>query len=396
MRFARLAWSAASGGLFSALTPITAVLLLPPTRYGLFSIVYLVFAFGISLQYSIVNEAWARNRAPSVSDAEWTAFSGALISLSALVAIAATVIAFVLPGLRAAAFFLALSVFFALNRNGSRYHSVAVGVWRRVVISDSAGIAAFAVALVVLDDLPGIQRVAASWFASALVAFAVLKLPRFARGAGPVTWARRHAGAIRTLLADSLLMDFGAIGTPFILAGFLGAAPFGTYRAVSNAALPVRLLVDPVRPILGAMHARVLFSRGGLLAVGGVAAFLTGASFTLLEYVIPRIGFSIGTLSSLVPFAAPAAAFVTGSFLGTVFYIACRTKATRRALLIGRAVQTGVVVVAPLLGFSLGGLNGAIWGFAISSLAAAASWTLIAYGLRRLPRSPTGLDIGSA
>ena len=62
MSFIRLASSATSDGIFGALIAVLALLVLQPGEYGLFSIVYLTFAFGISLQYSVINEAWAQGQ----------------------------------------------------------------------------------------------------------------------------------------------------------------------------------------------------------------------------------------------------------------------------------------------------------------------------------------------
>ena len=374
MRFAWHASSAVSGGLFSALTSVLAVLLLAPAQYGLFSIVYLIFAFGISLQYSIINEAWARTRESSGTESDWASYSGALIALSGIVALVATGPSTAIPELRSAAVFLVLAVFFALYRNGVRYHSVATGALTRVVISDCAGILAFLVPLVVGWHLPDIQKVALSWFASVLLSSVVLKSPVLLRSRSLASWARTHGAAIRPLLFDSLVMDLGAIGTPFLLAGLLGAGPFGTYRAVSNAALPVRLLIDPLRPTLGRIGTRVLLGRAGIALISSATVVLTIGSYGALAILVPHLGFRLGTLTSLVAFAVPSSVFVAGSFLGTIFYIVCRTKATPRGIFVGRALQTLFVVVAPIAGFLVTGLPGAIWGFAISSVISAIAW----------------------
>lgn len=384
MRFAWHASSAVSGGLFSALTSVLALLLLAPAQYGLFSIVYLIFAFGISLQYSIVNEAWARARESSGTESDWASYSGALISLSGIVALVATGASIAIPELRSAAVLLVLAVFFALYRNGVRYHSVATGALTRVVISDCAGILAFVVSLLAGWHLPDVQKVALSWFASVLLSSVVLKSPVLVRSGSLVSWARTHSASIRPLLFDSLVMDLGAIGTPFLLAGLLGAGPFGTYRAVSNAALPVRLLIDPLRPTLGRIDTRVLLGRAGISLLTSATVVLTIGSYGALAILVPHLGFQLGTLSSLVAFAVPSSVFVAGSFLGTIFYIACRTKATPRGIFVGRALQTLFVVVAPIVGFLVTGLPGAIWGFAISSVISAIAWISLTVLIRQV------------
>jgi hypothetical protein len=386
MRFARLASSALSGGVFSALTAVLAVLLLAPVQYGLFSIVYLIFAFGVSLQYSIVSEAWARTRHANLGESSWASYSGALIALSAFVALGAAVPSLVIPELQSAAPFLISAVFFALYRNGARYYSVSVGAIRRVVIADWVGTLAFAVSLAAGWSLADVPKIAFSWLSSVLLSSVLLKVPSIQRGSGLLSWVRSHRASIRPLLSDSLVMDLGAIGTPFLLAGLIGAGPFGTYRAVSNAALPVRLLIDPLRPILGSIDHRVLSGRKSVLLLGLGAATLAIGCFAALDVVIPNLGFRVGTLSSLVPFAIPTSFFVVGSFLGTFFYIVCRTRATPRGILVGRSSQTILVVLAPIIGYTLYGLAGAIWGFSISSALSAMIWVAVLFQIRQKNR----------
>lgn len=385
MRFARLASSALSGGLYSSLTSVLAIVLLTPIQYGLFSIVYLIFAFGISLQYSIVNEAWARTRYANLGESDWASYSGALIALSCIVALGAAGPTLAIPELHSAAPFLIPAVFFALYRNGARYYSVSVGAIRRVIVADWIGILAFAVALAAGWSLADVQKIGLSWLSSVLLSSLFLKAPSIKQVPSLLSWVRTHRASIRPLLADSLVMDLGAIGTPFLLAGLMGPGPFGTYRAVSNAALPVRLLIDPLRPALGRIEPRVLFGRMSVLVLGLGAAVLAIGCFAALDLVIPNLGFRVGTLSSLVPFAAPSSVFVAGSFLGTIFYIACRTRATARGILLGRAAQTLLVTLSPIFGYLLSGLSGAIWGFAISSVIAAVAWILITFITGRQP-----------
>lgn len=375
----RLASSAATGALFGAVIPITALLLLAPAEYGHFSIVYLVFAFGVSLQYSIISEAWARRGRTG----SWASYAGILVPLSALVAVAAAIVALLIPDLTIAAPLLGGAVLAALVRNGARYFQVAEGALVRVVVADLAGVAAFIGVLFALFESPPLLRVAAAWFACVLVASLLTQLPRFAAGSGPIAWLRGHRTEIRPLLLDSLLMDAGALGTPFLLAGFMGASRFGIYRAVSNASLPVRLIVDPLRPALGRMPLRRFFSVRVTLAVAAVTTALAVGCYVALAVILPILDITLGTLSSLVPFAVPTAVFVIGSFLGTVYYILCRTNATQREILIGRVAQTVLVVALPIGGFIAWGLTGAIWGFGISSVLSAVVWIALALGCSR-------------
>jgi hypothetical protein len=209
-------------------------------------------------------------------------------------------------------------------------------------------------------------------------AVAVLGLPRFAWGSGLVSWIRSNHAVIRPLLLDSLLMDAGAIGTPFLLAGLMGPRNFGIYRAVANVAVPVRLLAEPLRPVLGRLPPRRLFSAGVTALIVGMGAVLAAACYLVLVLVLPRLGFELGTLIALVPYALPSSLFVAGNLYITVYYYFCRTNATHRRIIIGRFSQTALVVALPLVGFAVSGLLGAIWGFALSSLIAAVVWMVVA------------------
>lgn len=62
MSFVRLASSVIPGGTLGGLIAVLALLALQPGEYVPFSRVHLIFAFGISLQYSVINEAWARGQ----------------------------------------------------------------------------------------------------------------------------------------------------------------------------------------------------------------------------------------------------------------------------------------------------------------------------------------------
>lgn len=378
-RMALLALSAGTGALFSALVPLAALVLLRPEQYGAFSIVYLIYAFGISLQYSVVSEAWARSGRKLDGLDDWRAYSTALSALSALVALPAAIVGLIIPGLGPSAWLLGAAILLNLVYNGVRYATVAIGDIRRVVWSDVAGVIAFVVVLVAPWGTDRILRVSLSWLALGVFGVVVLRLPRLRFGFGLIAWVKSHRRSIRPLITDSLLMDAGAIGTPFLLAGFLGVAKFGTYRAVANVAMPVRLLVEPLRPALGRMSPRELFRlRSSVLLVSAAIVFAAG-SFFALTLLVPALGFEIGTLTSLIPYAAAASVFVAGNLLGSVYYISCRTHARHRDIMLGRIIQTVLVTLFPILGFVVADLGGAIWGIAISAVISAFAWAVIAY-----------------
>ncbi|GAA3735453.1 hypothetical protein GCM10022239_09380 [Leifsonia bigeumensis] len=378
--------SAGSGALYSALTPLVALLLLKPADYGLFSIVYLIYAFGISLQYSVISEAWARARLVGSRTATWSEYSTSLLGLGFLVGLASLITALLIPSLLPTSAFLGAASLLAVYQNGSRYYRVAEETYQRVIASDLAGLALFAAGFLATSGLSPLQRVSIAWSMGALAAVVVLGLPYVRRASGLHLWVRSHRSAIGPLLTDSLLMDAGAIGTPFLLAGLLGPARFGVYRAVSNVALPVRLLVEPMRPAIGRSGRSVLFSAKGLLTVGGAALGMSLAAYFALVWVVPALPFPVGTLAALVPYSAAAAVFVAGNVLGSVYYILCRTNSTHGQILTGRFLQTGLVIVFPIVGFLIQGLAGAIWGFSVSAGISAIAWMVIAFVSRQRGR----------
>jgi len=171
-------------------------------------------------------------------------------------------------------------------------------------------------------------------------------------------------------------MDVGAIGTPFALATVMPAAQFGVYRGVSNLAIPLRILGESLRPTMVAVPlARVV---GPLALPIAVASLLIGAVTAAALYALSLVSIDLGTLSSLSAHYLAGGVFMVGSSIALVYNSLCRIHASGRDVLSGRLIQTVLVVAGPIGGFAAGGLSGAIWGFAVSALAASLVWTYIA------------------
>lgn len=376
--------SALSGATYSALIPITALILLSPAEYGIFSIPYLIFSFGLSLQLSIVTEAWTRRRVGDLSESGWPEFWTTLVSLSALVGLGAATIVAIAVGISSPWWLAGLSVATALLRNGARYFDVASRRGNAVTLADASGIVAFGVTfLLVLPVTDSFTAVLASWFASGLASLVWTGARMWQFGAGPFTWIRIHKHHIRPLLTDSLLLDAGSIGTPFLLAPFLGATKFGIYRGISNVALPVRLILEPLRPSIGGQTPQSVFSARNVAFVLGLSAFLAVACFLALEWVVPLLDLQTSTLGALTDFAMPASVFVVANFVGHYYYIVCRARSTQHQIVVGRIAQTAGAIVIPVLGFLAFDLDGAIWGFVGASAVSALVWAVIAWKATR-------------
>lgn len=360
--------NSAAGALNSALVPIFALVFLAPAEYGRFSIVYLVFAFGISLQLSLVGEAWVRSlEAPEIPSASRELFFGVLGWVCLVLFIAGIVAGIFAFGARPDLWVLgAAGASLGIQRLGARYHSVYEHRFRRVLASDSAGIALFVLTILVGVWTGGYEPTALvllAWALSSLAAALVFGLPRLVSIPRLVRWVRERWRVIRVLVTDSTLLDLGNIVTPLVLAGFLGKTNFGIYRGLSSVAVPVSLLMDPLRPSLAKTPARQLVRLPFALLLSVVGLVLAGAAYVVLVVILPVLPFSLGTLNALTPFALAAACYVFFFFTGYPYYIAYRVNSSGREILLGRITQTVFAVVLPLVGFFWDGLNGAIWGF---------------------------------
>lgn len=379
MKRIALGGSALTGALYSSFLPIAALLLLAPQDYGIFSIPYLIYAFGLSLQLSIVTEASTRRALATGLEPAWARFYGTLVALSAVIAVAVAIVCLFVPLLDAHWWLAALAVFAGLLRTGVRYHSLSLPGGRLVIAADLTGVLLFALVLAVSwGRLDPLTCVLAAWLASSVAALAWTGRRLADVRLSVRSWLSDHASTVKPLLTDSLLLDAGSIGTPLLLAPLLGPAQFGVYRGISNVALPVRLALDPLRPAIARQDARDQLSvrTFALILLAGVA--MGAACWATLEYVVPALPFQLGTLESLTVFALAAGLFVAASFVGHFYYIADRARATHRSLLTGRIVQTIGAIVLPCIGFVALGLDGAVWGYVLATALSAVVWLAVA------------------
>lgn len=370
--------SVMTGALFGVTVPVTALVMLTPEKYGAFSFIYLVYAYGVSLQYSVVSETWARARRKYNKGTGWPDYSAMLSSLSSVIAALALIACFSIPSLRPIAVYLGLAVLFSVYRSGARYYCLSTGLSQRVFISDFLGLVAFVVAIVVLQNAEALLLVALGWCLPAAVSCVGLGIPNLRRGLGPARWLKTHREDIRPLLADSFLMDAGAIGAPFLLVGMMGPEKFGFYRGVANVAMPVRLVLDPLRPVLGRQGSEFYFRKLILLSTAGMALVTGSVCYLALERLVPALAFDLGTLSEMAVFSLPAGVFAAASLVGTLYYIACRTGARQRTIMVGRIAQTVLVIALPIAGYLVQDLEGAVWGFSLSASVSAIIWFLLA------------------
>lgn len=367
---------------------LLALVTLSPTDFGSFSIQYLVYAFGSSLSFSLVSEAWIRSELRQGVRSTWEAYSSASVYLALAAGFVAFVVSLVFPPLQAFAVVGALAVAAATYRGAARYFSLRVEETRGVLPGDVAGLLGIITTWFVLSGsgLNALWMVVLAWAVGSVASAVASKRPTLGPPRTLASWWRDHAQSIRPLLRDSLLMDAGAIGTPYLLAPVLGLTQFGVYRAISNVAAPVRLILNPIRPQIAAapLVSQRSPRRAGLVFLISV---LMGAAAYACLLIIGAIDIDLGSLSAIVVYALPAAVFVTASFVGHYFYIVARAHLASGYLLAGRVVQTVLAVGVPIGGALTWGLPGAIWGYSVCTAVSAIVWFGLVLSGRESPKA---------
>lgn len=379
---AETASTARSAALATGLNAIGAILpqvvslvLLPATAYAQFSMVYLVYAAGASSVFSVICDAWTRTwtgRTPLVG---WRHFSTALVRFSAAFGIVALGVG-ALVGIGALNAALgALAAATLVHRTGSRYYESHVGDWRHVLRGDMATIvgASLVLALGIVLAWEPTALAFGAWAAGSVASVAGSRRPHLAGTRSLRRWWVVHRRAIKPLLGDSLLLDAGSIGTPYVLAPILGLTNFGVYRAVANVGIPVQLALNPLRPIVSRTPASRLLS-ARLMIPYTVALLLAGGACYAILVALPLLPFRLGVLSELHQVALPASLFVPANGFSFLIYLVARSHAPAARILPARIAQTVLAIAGPVTGAIGWGLHGAVWGFSGSALLFAAIW----------------------
>lgn len=359
-----------------SLPQLLALATLTPTFFGHFSIAYLAYAFGTSLLLSVTCEPWIRDGTADFSGSQGYFASTALISV--LAGLVGAAVVFVSTGslllsLLSLAAVLLNSIWFAM-----RYRGAYERRWTSLFIADGLAIVAICSSFVVFHFLMGWDfAIQASWAAAGLAALLAWSFTKPDYRGSVARWVGAHRQSIYALLPESLLLDLGSVGTPAVLYPVMGPAAFGTYRAVSNSAFPIRILLTGIRPVVARNPSRIFERRVLHLTIVFAAATIGGMmSLTLVAVgsVLPET-----VLGALRLHWLPAGIFIGVTGLGQVYYLCCRFLASGSAILVGRFAQTGLVVSMPTIGWFIGGLNQAVWGFTLSAALSAIVWFAIAY-----------------
>lgn len=360
--------------LATIIPQVVSLLLLTAVTYAQFSVVYLVFAAGSSAVFSLISDAWARTWASRAALVGWRHYSATLIWVASAFGVAGLV-AGLLVGIGWSALLGAGAVACLVHRTGARYYESHTGDWRRVIAGDAANVA---VSLVVAA-----VGLALSWdrllltflvWATGSVAANIASLRPSLAGPSVVRrWITVHRRAIRPLLSDSILMDAGGIGTPYVLAPVLGLAQFGVYRAVANVGIPVQLTLNPLRPLLSTRPAARLLAPRAMVPLTALLVAAGMACYAILV-TLPDLPVRLGVLSDLHQVALPASLFVPANGLSFFVYLVARNHAPAQRILPARIAQTILAIVCPIVGALGWGLNGAVWGFSGSALLFTVIW----------------------
>jgi hypothetical protein len=365
--------SLGTGAAYALLMPLAAIVLLVPLEYGVFSAAYLVFALGISLQYSVVSEAWARRSLLQAEGPEWNPYSSVLIGLSTIVGCLLLILSAVLQTWVLELLVLAVGSAAGTFRSGSRYFMVAHSQFSRATLADAIGIIAFGLTFIASNSLSVFLQLAISWAIANIAASLILRRPSFFLRELHAWFAHRWRD-IRPLVIDSLLLDISAIAVPYLLIGRLGLGDFGIYRAIASAAVPVRLIMDPLRPALGRVRPQEVLRIQSLalwVSIATSLGILVSVGLNLVGDVSALQG---NTIAALKPYSVQAGLYTSFSLLTMVFYIVARTHANEKILISARLVQTLTAIAFPLFGAYFYGLPEAIWAYVWATLGGLVAW----------------------
>lgn len=384
-RLGRGAFATLANALNQLAPQLVALFTLSAGDFGRFSLVYLLYALGASILLSVVCEAAVRRYRRDGHKAQLIDYLGAAGWVGLMLGLATAVVGRGVFGDVRLAMVGGVAVGCAVYRVGARFREVESGAWNRAILADSTGLVILAVAVVVLRvadvELGALDVLLYAWAVAAIAATGVglLRPPL-----GPtvlVRWVRDFRHDISPLLRESLVMDLSSIGAPFAISPILGAMSFGIYRAVSNVAAPVRLILNPVRPRIAAMSLRSLTSwRLSVGVVGGGTVLGVVAAATL--WLVGDKGIDLGVLRDLAPYAVPTGLFVVLNFIGHFYYLLARTHARPEQLWRGRLIQSGAAFVLPVLGAWLGGLSVGIWSYVVATALGSATWLIVAVALK--------------
>lgn len=356
-----------------------AILMLTPFEYGQFAAVYILFAVLNIFVLAVVSDAWARANNRGASPAGWSQYSSALVLLLVISSILLVPILLIM-GLGLLTIPLSIAILSAAYRGGARYYAVSSGSGKFLVAPDVVAVIAMLLVYLLLRlSVPELSAICWAWAAGSLGSAVMSRRPSKYSAGGSKRWLARHAGDIKLLLFDSFAVEGASLGIPLLLAGMMGPARFGIYRSISSTGIPIRLVLNPIRPLLTKRSPQFFTKPKVLFAVCCCGLALGGGVFALLSLISGLDLVEGSTLAELSSYALLASVYVACNLVSSFYYISNRTHLTGRRVVMLRILQSSVSVVGPLAGYFLGMLDGAIAGFVLAAFINSALSVLAAY-----------------
>jgi hypothetical protein len=367
-----------ASSLATIIIQLIAVLSCDPADYGSFSLIYIIWALFLSLAVSFVSEPWVvESRRRTIG---WETYA----QPSMFLAVGAGVVTFSAcaweVGLELSALF-SLAVLCGIYRTLARFYSAFLREQRYLIPVDLVYVL---VAMACWASIGGsgspLEGIALSWLAGGLVACVLSRPVRWPHFRLARAWVCDSWQTMRGLLADMLLLNVGTIVTPLVLRVPMGAANFGLYRLQSTLAVPTRLIMAPIRPLLGNRPLRWHYQARNVVALIGLSVGLGALMFIGLGW----LGRTHLMEESVIHAAAEhyrleISLFVSATLPTMYLNSVNRIGISARGLIVQRGVHLVGLVGGPILGFLVGGVGGAMWG----AIAAEVSQTLVYLVLSR-------------
>lgn len=351
------------------LPQIVALVVLSPTAFGTFALFSLAASLNGLLLAALVIDPWLRNAAVQENDDDLAGIAAFLATLGGTPALISVLS---VTGDISLSLVAWLASSLTTLRIALRVREVQRRRAIRLLIGDTLGLVGLVAVIVTqrseLDLLLCLWLIVAGQVAPLLMAAICTEGMR----CRPRAWLISYKADIRLLASDSLWGAVSGIGAPYALLPILGLSNFGTYRAISNLAAPVRLIVQPLKPLLPRLSVPGLHIIGAarILTIGlGMALLATG---TLL--------FSVGdwaqgsALESLRSIALPAGLYFGFNVILQTYWTRARLIANGSRLRSARRWHLGFASLFPLIGGAGLGLDGAAWGLGLATTICAVVW----------------------
>lgn len=375
-----------ANGILVTGMPLIAMFFLAPADFGAFSVFLLIQGVSGAIVLSTVAEPWARHaREISITLSSMRDYYAILSLPSSLSGCITALAAYGITGSLSLSLLAALGAAAGTYRVGARFRLLFDGSAKRAFCGDAIGVAIATVfiALLVWQGIDvSLETVVSLWAVALLSSFLATFRPALPTIAIIRAWNTTYKRDIRVLLADTAITDISGAGSQFLMAPVLGLGGFGTYRAAFNLVAPVRLVIAPLRPVIGSkkpghfhslkMTATVL----SLMVVSGVMIW------QFLE-LSSRLDIAMGTFGELKDYSVLVSLLFSGSVGLHLYSAIARVHSSPRQILISRAAQACFYGFGPLFAAVLFGLNGAL----IVAGASALVLSLVWYAVCRPARS---------